>query len=51
MNLPSITTPSGIFDYLIASIILLALLFAIYWGALYFGIIEPFIFGTAAPAI
>ena len=51
MDPPSLTTPSGIFDYLIASIILLALLFGVYWGALYFGLVEPFIFGTVAPAI
>ena len=50
MKLPSLTTPSGLFDYLIVSIILLALLFGIYWVALSLGIIEPFIFGTLAPA-
>ena len=41
MDLPSYTTPMGIFDYLIVSILLLALLFGIYFGALYFDIIQP----------
>ena len=43
MELPSLTTPSGLFDYLIASILLLALLFGLYWAAIYLGYVNSFL--------
>lgn len=48
MDLPALTSPEGMFDYLIAGIVLLALLFGVYFAALSMGLIEPFIFGNLA---
>lgn len=41
MNLPRLTTPNGLFDYLIGTIILLAAIAGIYIAAVMTGVIAP----------
>jgi hypothetical protein len=43
MELPSLTDPDGLFEYLIATILLLALFFTLYWAAIYLGYVETFL--------
>jgi|GEM_PF-3226656 len=42
MNLPALSTPEGLFDYLIAMILLLAALFGLYVLAVAGGVIPSF---------
>ncbi len=41
MNLPKLTTPNGLFDYLIGLIVLLAALAGVYIMAVMTGVITP----------
>lgn len=42
MDLPSVTDPTGVFEYMIALILLIAATFLLYFLAVYFGVIQPF---------
>lgn len=41
MKLPNLYDPSDVYDVVMGSLLLLAILFGLYFGGVYFGVIPP----------